>query len=686
MKKLYMLAAACFAAFALQAQYYYLPGLTSGNPGGLNADDEYPVGGGLTTGWTNILPGGQTTPSWSAAQTVPFTFQFNGSAASQFKVSSSGVLTFDINAATAPAYGAVALPNANIPDNSVCVLGLSNPGANDNVVTKTFGTAPNRQLWVMFSSFESFPAGCWTYWSIVLEETSNKIYVVDQRNSGAAACATANFSVGIQVNGSTAEMVATSPSLRMRAQADPSDGDNVYYEFIQGTRPNLDMAGVEIDVDNFLVASQAPFTVRGKLFNVGSNPITSLTLNYQVGNGTPVTANITGLNIGSMQEYTFTHPTTWNPGIGTFELKAFATNLNGSTDGNTSNDIVSKTIAVVSQIYPRMPLYEVFTSSTCGPCRPGNANLDALFGANPTAGNQIRYQQNFPGTGDPYGTTEAVNRRGYYAVNAIPNLQIDGGDATGGWSGNAASVTAGIMNTMQQRPAFVDIQTAYALDGQKIDVNIELYPAVSINRPLKLYVAIYERTTFLNVKSNGETEFHYVMKKMVPNNTGTVIPSLTAGTMTPFTLSYTFNGNRRLPNNYNDQINHATEHSVEDFNNLGVIVWVQDDADKHVLQSANSRKWGLVSVEDGQLPFTLNFFPNPAQNDLRVATFAQKTGALEYTVLNNVGQVVMSGAFNVNAQVEEIHSMDVSALSNGLYIMRVNDGETMNTFKFNIAK
>jgi hypothetical protein len=201
-----------------------------------------------------------------------------------------------------------------------------------------------------------------------------------------------------------------------------------------------------------------------------------------------------------------------------------------------------------------------------------------------------------------------------------------------------------------------------------------------------LYVAIYERTTFANVKSNGETEFHYVMKKMVPNNTGTVIPSLTAGTMTPFTLSYTFNGNRRLPNNYNDQINHATEHSVEDFNNLGVIVWVQDDADKHVLQSANSRKWGLVSVEDGQLPFTLNFFPNPAQNDLRVATFAQKTGALEYTVLNNVGQIVMSGAFNVNAQVEEIHSMDVSALSNGLYIMRVNDDETMNTFKFNIAK
>ncbi|MBL0071768.1 MAG: hypothetical protein IPP34_08130 [Bacteroidetes bacterium] len=74
------------------------------------------------------------------------------------------------------------LPSALIPDNSVCVWGLQATGANDNIVVKTFGTAPNRQYWIFFTSY-SIPGNTagWTYWSIVLEETSNKIYLVDQR-------------------------------------------------------------------------------------------------------------------------------------------------------------------------------------------------------------------------------------------------------------------------------------------------------------------------------------------------------------------------------------------------------------------------------------------------------------------------------------------------------------------------
>ena len=32
---------------------------------------------------------------------------------------------------------------------------------------------------------------------------------------------------------------------------------------------------------------------------------------------------------------------------------------------------------------PNMPLHEVFTSSTCGPCVGGNQNLMTIFDANP---------------------------------------------------------------------------------------------------------------------------------------------------------------------------------------------------------------------------------------------------------------------------------------------------------------
>jgi len=120
------------AGASVSAQYYYLPSTVNGNPGGLNSDGEYPVGGGLAATWTAISTAPAATPAWSSTQTLPFAFQFNGSAVTQFKVSTSGILTFDVAATTAPSYTKAALPDASIPDNSVCIWGLASVGTNSN--------------------------------------------------------------------------------------------------------------------------------------------------------------------------------------------------------------------------------------------------------------------------------------------------------------------------------------------------------------------------------------------------------------------------------------------------------------------------------------------------------------------------------------------------------------------------
>ena len=41
-------------------------------------------------------------------------------------------------------------------------------------------------------------------------------------------------------------------------------------------------------------------------------------------------------------------------------------------------------------------------------------------------------------------------------------------------------------------------------------------------------------------------------------------------------LTYTFNGLYNLPPDSDTPIDHAIEHSIEDFQNLGVAVWIQD--------------------------------------------------------------------------------------------------------------
>ena len=150
---------------SFHSQYFYTPSSSTGNPGGLNIDNEYPFGSGLDTSWKILLPAGSTSPVWSVIDSIPFQFTFNNNVVNQFKVSSSGVLTFEINSTIIPGFGNVTIPDPAIPDNSVMVWGLEGTGSNDNIVTRTFGNIGGQQFWVFFSSYT---AGSWSYWSIVL--------------------------------------------------------------------------------------------------------------------------------------------------------------------------------------------------------------------------------------------------------------------------------------------------------------------------------------------------------------------------------------------------------------------------------------------------------------------------------------------------------------------------------------
>ncbi|MDZ7848819.1 MAG: hypothetical protein U5L96_19985 [Owenweeksia sp.] len=150
MKKVYTLLSVMLVSTALFAQpsYYVLPTPDAGfNPGNLNGDAEQPN----EPGWNQIMAT-TSTDMWSSAQSIPFTFQFNGTTQSSFVISNTGVLTFSPSPGTAPSATNLALPTTTIPDNSVCVWGLDLTGGNDNIRTKVFGTSPNRQMWIQFTS------------------------------------------------------------------------------------------------------------------------------------------------------------------------------------------------------------------------------------------------------------------------------------------------------------------------------------------------------------------------------------------------------------------------------------------------------------------------------------------------------------------------------------------------------
>src|SRR5690606_24089689 len=102
--------------------------------------------------------------------------------------------------------------------------------------------------------------------------------------------------------------------------------------------------------------------------------------------------------------------------------------INGlEADDNPANDTLSKDISIPTHLTYYRPFFEEFTSSTCGPCASfNNSFFNGFIAANEDDITLVKYQMNWPGSGDPYYTAEGGVRRTYYGVNAVPELYVDG--------------------------------------------------------------------------------------------------------------------------------------------------------------------------------------------------------------------------------------------------------------------
>jgi RHS repeat-associated protein len=199
----------------------------SGNPGGINTEtDTY------TSGWTAITSGSISKNAWSSAQSLPFDFLFFGESATQLKASSNGLITFETSTALLPSENEN-LSSFVLPDKTIACFWEAFPGvtlsANDIVYTKTFGSSPNRQFWIKWNSMRTGnPYSSDNTFACVLEETTNKIYLVDMQNY--ASSLTQSMTLGLQCNGSYAVQYGNRYNRLLSAGS--TYANNYYYEFI----------------------------------------------------------------------------------------------------------------------------------------------------------------------------------------------------------------------------------------------------------------------------------------------------------------------------------------------------------------------------------------------------------------------------------------------------------------------
>lgn len=695
MKNFYTLLLSLLVSGLMMAQpsYYILPALDIGeNPGNLNQDEEFPLGGGLPAGWSVVMAG-TTTDQWSSSQTIPFTFNFDGSPVSSYYVSNNGIVTFNSNPGTPPTGANTGLPSVSIPDMSVMVWGIDISGVgSDNILSKTFGTAPNRQHWIFFNSASNTGnAGGWTYWSIVLEEGSDKIYIVDQRTGPNGAGTATGLTVGVQVSSLNYAEVSGSPNVANRAGNDPTAVDNTYYEIIPGSPPNDDMAGISIDMPGVVLTGKSTF-MSGLFRNVGVNTVSNADFNYRVNGGQIVTQVATGnLPANSGEFKTVSSPAQWTPSTdGKYEVEMWLSNINGNADPNNGNDTIKSTIVASSNPPERKVVIEERTGTWCGWCPRGTVAMQHLklnysettvllavhnsdpmavpeydskmSGAFPTfAGDRTFSGQSISGPPSAAGSMIGFHDQ---RRDIIPGATVDITNVNYNPSNGAVSV---------------DVSSDFILEGNGLDLR---YVLVFAEDAVQGTSAGYAQVNFYAggaqgpmVDANGvdyaqlpdpvpasQMLYDHVVRGVEPQFEGA--PGSVPSTVT-FQQNVTYNFSTTLPA------------VVDNPNHVYVSVLLVDQGNGGEVINANYKKLTtVVDLEENNL-LEASIYPNPARDFFQVELAENSDFELE--LVNATGQVVLKQSYTDRNQVW----ISTNDLAKGMYILNLTSGDKYSSM--NIA-
>ncbi|MCC7302350.1 MAG: T9SS type A sorting domain-containing protein [Bacteroidia bacterium] len=215
-------------------------------------------------------------------------------------------------------------------------------------------------------------------------------------------------------------------------------------------------------------------------------------------------------------------------------------------------------------------LMEQFTQASCGPCASQNPGFKTtVLDPNPQKVRHIAYHTSWPGVDPMYNanTTDNGGRTTYYSVTGVPHIKLLGSKKAGApsgftqsdvdyfWSeGSPLKITVSEVDNGSTRTVTATIKT------------IGTQPAGSYN----ILGAIIERNRTYGTPpgSNGETYFPNVFLDMLqPTTNGQAFTIPTQGNSTtwgPFT--------------YNESL-------AQNASELGVVVFIQNNSTKEVIQS-----------------------------------------------------------------------------------------------------
>jgi len=400
-----------------------------------------------------------------------------------------------------------------------------------------------------------------------------------------------------------------------------------------------DVQLLDIDVPFYAVVN-SDVEIGGTVKNLGSNEVTSFEGEYHINGELVETFEMTGLNIAPFANYPFIagNPASFD-NVEIHNVELMITKVNGVEDATPENSTLSQQISIASEIVDRKPMFETFTSSTCGPCFEGNIMIDGVLVENPGAYSLVKYQVDWPGVGDPYYIEDNGIRVDYYNIGGVPSFLANGYEDYSPYDFNQYK-----FNLAANEESFVGITMSHIYDGLEVSVNVDVDPKLNID-DASVHMAVVEKTTFNNTGSNGETEFHNVVMAMLPDGHGTST-SFTAGE------TVSFEENKNLITTF-----------IEEFDDLMLVAWVQDNMTHSVLQSESYDLSINVGVENGEFQ-NISLFPNPTNGIFTIIG----TDRCNIKIVDIAGREVFS-----QNSVTDYTSINITNLDRGVYFVNITE-------------
>lgn len=315
------------------------------------------------------------------------------------------------------------------------------------------------------------------------------------------------------------------------------------YSFVAVPPAAIDLTVLSIDFKNHELSM--PQTVGGTIRNLGSEIIHTLDLHWQLNDDTPFTHTLTDLNIEPFNDYAFIHSDIWNAEVGEYELKVWASNINGLADEVPSNDLHTKNISISKALSERVVLLENYVNASCTACEFADPHFDGLVFGSPGRMAPISFHAPFSGL-DPMfldNPDDVLGRVAFTGVLGAPTAYVEGGL----YNGFTAQLETVHLNEFKARPAVMSFGlNEHLLTGATGEADvayIEVVLEALVNIPsenLRLQVVMTEHLVHYESPpgTTGLQDFYFVMRKMLPDFEGTAIPPQSIGMNNRYHLTY----------------------------------------------------------------------------------------------------------------------------------------------------